>query len=75
MFCALKTKHDTPKYGLIYHVSTLSSLYEIDTHRGTYRLPLSTESLKKIKGKMARMVATKAAPSICVDTIRCRFQV
>ncbi|EKM82110.1 hypothetical protein AGABI1DRAFT_112235 [Agaricus bisporus var. burnettii JB137-S8] len=51
LFRALKTKHDTPKYGLIYHASLIG------------------QAPSKLKGKMARMVATKAALSIRVDAL------
>lgn len=51
LFRALKTKHDTPKYGLIYHASLIG------------------QAPQKLKGKMARMVATKAALSIRVDAL------
>ncbi|ORX39180.1 hypothetical protein BD324DRAFT_315129 [Kockovaella imperatae] len=51
LFRALKTKHDTPKYGLIYHASLVG------------------QAPQKLKGKMARMVATKAALSIRVDAL------
>ncbi|UZJ52381.1 hypothetical protein CBS101457_001701 [Exobasidium rhododendri] len=51
LFRALKTKHDTPKYGLIYHSSLVG------------------QAPTKLKGKMARMVATKAALSIRVDAL------
>jgi nucleolar protein 58 len=51
LFRALKTKHDTPKYGLIYHASLIGS------------------APQKLKGKMARMVATKTALSIRVDAL------
>lgn len=51
LFRALKTKHDTPKYGLIYHASLIG------------------QAPPKMKGKMARMVATKAALSIRVDAL------
>lgn len=51
LFRALKTKHDTPKYGLIYHASLIG------------------QAPPKYKGKMARMVATKAALSIRVDAL------
>ena len=46
LFRALKTKHDTPKYGLIYHVSILTSLYEIHINQRAYRPPLSVRPLK-----------------------------
>lgn len=51
LFRALKTKHDTPKYGLIYHASLIG------------------QAPPKMKGKMARMTATKAALSIRVDAL------
>ncbi|KAF8628519.1 hypothetical protein AX15_003848 [Amanita polypyramis BW_CC] len=51
LFRALKTKHDTPKYGLIYHASLIG------------------QAPPKLKGKMARMVATKTALSIRVDAL------
>ncbi|KAG0260809.1 Nucleolar protein 58 [Actinomortierella ambigua] len=51
LFRALKTKHDTPKYGLIYHASLIG------------------QAGPKMKGKIARMVATKAAISIRVDAL------
>ncbi|KAH6915469.1 Nop-domain-containing protein [Coprinopsis sp. MPI-PUGE-AT-0042] len=51
LFRALKTKHDTPKYGLIYHASLIG------------------QAPPKMKGKMARMVATKASLSIRVDAL------
>ncbi|WOO84915.1 Nucleolar protein 58 [Vanrija pseudolonga] len=51
LFRALKTKHDTPKYGLIYHASLIG------------------QAPQKLKGKMARMVATKASLSIRVDAL------
>ncbi|KAJ6516371.1 Nop domain-containing protein [Mycena sanguinolenta] len=51
LFRALKTKHDTPKYGLIFHASLIG------------------QAPPKLKGKMARMVATKAALSIRVDAL------
>ncbi|KAF7489218.1 Nucleolar protein 58 [Sarcoptes scabiei] len=51
LFRALKTKHDTPKYGLIYHAQ------------------LITQANSKIKGKMSRMLAAKAALAIRVDAL------
>lgn len=51
LFRALKTKHDTPKYGLLYHSSLVGM------------------APPKMKGKMARMVATKAALSIRLDAL------
>ncbi|KAI0253129.1 Nop domain-containing protein [Lactifluus subvellereus] len=51
LFRALKTKHDTPKYGLIYHASLVG------------------QASPKLKGKMARMVATKTALSVRVDAL------
>ncbi|GAA5841860.1 hypothetical protein JCM9279_003134 [Rhodotorula babjevae] len=51
LFRALKTKHDTPKYGLIFHASLVG------------------QAPQKLKGKMARMVATKASLSIRLDAL------
>ncbi|KAL5527085.1 NOP58 [Sanghuangporus baumii] len=51
LFRALKTKHDTPKYGLIYHASLVG------------------QASPKLKGKIARMVAAKAALSIRYDAL------
>ncbi|KAI8900519.1 hypothetical protein BC833DRAFT_523416 [Globomyces pollinis-pini] len=51
LFRALKSKHDTPKYGLIYHASLVG------------------QAGPKIKGKMARTVATKAALAIRCDAL------
>jgi len=51
LFRALKTKHDTPKYGLIYHASLVG------------------QAAPKLKGKIARCVATKAALSIRIDAL------
>ncbi|KAG6840633.1 Nucleolar protein 58 [Blastosporella zonata] len=56
LFRALKTKHDTPKYGLIYHLIFSQA-------------SLIGQAPPKLKGKMARMVATKAALSIRVDAL------
>ena len=46
LFRALKTKHDTPKYGLIYHVSKRSSLYGIRMNQRADRLPSLAKPLK-----------------------------
>lgn len=51
LFRALKTKHDTPKYGLIYHASIVG------------------QATGKNKGKIARMLATKAALGLRVDSL------
>ena len=51
LFRALKTKHDTPKYGLIYHASLIG------------------QASGKNKGKIARMLATKATLGIRVDAL------
>lgn len=50
LFRALKTKHDTPKYGLIYHASLVG------------------QATGRNKGKVARMLAHKAALSLRVDS-------
>jgi nucleolar protein 58 len=46
LFRALKTKHDTPKYGLIYHVSLFALLYEFHINLTAYRLLLSAKPPK-----------------------------
>lgn len=51
LFRALKTKHDTPKYGLIYHASLIG------------------QATGKNKGKMARVLAAKAALGLRVDAL------
>ncbi|KAI8870443.1 Nop-domain-containing protein [Ramicandelaber brevisporus] len=51
LFRALKTKHDTPKYGLIYHASLVG------------------QAGPKMKGKIARTLATKTAIAIRVDAL------
>ncbi|KAJ8330154.1 hypothetical protein BDV3_002635 [Batrachochytrium dendrobatidis] len=51
LFRALKSKHATPKYGLIYHASLVG------------------QAGPKIKGKIARTVATKAALAIRCDAL------
>ncbi|WEW55007.1 Nucleolar protein 58 [Emydomyces testavorans] len=51
LFRALKTKHDTPKYGLIYHASLIG------------------QATGRNKGKMARILAAKAALGLRVDAL------
>merc|ERR1712073_244995 len=51
LFKALKTKHDTPKYGLIYHAQLVG------------------QSGTKLKGKVSRMLAAKAAIATRVDAL------
>ena len=51
LFRALKTKHDTPKYGLIYHASLIG------------------QATGKNKGKIARILAAKAAIGLRVDAL------
>merc|ERR1719289_534964 len=51
LFKALKTKHDTPKYGLIYHAQLVG------------------QSGTKLKGKVSRMLAAKAALATRVDAL------
>jgi len=51
LFRALKTKHDTPKYGLIYHASLIG------------------QATGRNKGKVARMLASRAALSLRVDCL------
>lgn len=62
LFRALKTKHDTPKYGLIYHASLVG--------QGTSHPSLTrTLAAPKLKGKIARTLATKTALSVRVDAL------
>ncbi|KAG5419659.1 NOP58 [Candida metapsilosis] len=49
LFRALKTKHDTPKYGIIYHASLVG------------------QASGKNKGRIARVLAAKAAISLRYD--------
>merc|ERR1712184_58531 len=51
LFRALKTKHDTPKYGLIYHAQLVG------------------QASSKLKGKVSRMLAAKAAIATRVDAL------
>jgi nucleolar protein 58 len=51
LFRALKTKHDTPKYGLIFHASLIG------------------QATGKNKGKIARVLAAKAAIGLRVDAL------
>lgn len=51
LFRALKTKHDTPKYGLLYHASLVG------------------QASGKNKGKIARVLAAKAAVSLRYDAL------
>merc|ERR1712079_636395 len=51
LFKALKTKHDTPKYGLIYHAQIVG------------------QASSKLKGKVSRMLAAKAAIATRVDAL------
>jgi RNA processing factor Prp31 len=51
LFRALKTKHATPKYGLLYHASLVG------------------QAPPKMKGKMSRSLAAKAALTIRYDAL------
>lgn len=51
LFRALKTKHDTPKYGLIYHASLVG------------------QAAPKLKGKISRVLAAKAALAVRMDAL------
>lgn len=51
LFRALKTKHDTPKYGLIYHASLIG------------------QATGKNKGKIARMLSSRAALGLRIDAM------
>lgn len=52
LFRALRTKHDTPKYGLIYHASIVGA------------------ASTKLKGKISRSLASKAALCVRVDALK-----
>ncbi|KAG7859416.1 hypothetical protein KL939_002316 [Ogataea angusta] len=51
LFRALKTKHDTPKYGLLYHASLIG------------------QASGRNKGKIARVLAAKAAVALRYDAL------
>ena len=51
LFRALKTKHDTPKYGLLYHASLVG------------------QASGRNKGKIARVLAAKAAVALRYDAL------
>ncbi|KAI0218347.1 Nucleolar protein 58 [Massospora cicadina] len=51
LFRAMKTKQDTPKYGLLFHATLVG------------------QAPPKLKGKMARMLATKTSLSARVDAL------
>ncbi|CAG0897718.1 unnamed protein product [Darwinula stevensoni] len=51
LFRALKTRHDTPKYGLIYHAQLVG------------------QAQARMKGKISRMLAAKAALACRVDAL------
>lgn len=51
IFSALKTRHSTPKYGLLYHAHLVG------------------QANTKVKGKMSRMLAAKAALMTRVDAL------
>ncbi|KAH9307041.1 hypothetical protein KI387_011445 [Taxus chinensis] len=51
LFRALKTKHNTPKYGLIFHASLIG------------------QAAPKLKGKISRSLAAKAALAIRIDAL------
>lgn len=52
LFRAIRTKHDTPKYGLIYHASIVGA------------------ASTKLKGKISRSLASKAALCVRVDALK-----
>lgn len=52
LFRALKAKHDTPKYGLIYHASLVG------------------QAAPKLKGKVSRVLAAKAALAVRIDALQ-----
>ena len=72
LFRALKTKHDTPKYGLIYHASLIGQAppkLKGKVRSTSPNLVSNRWVLTALEIQMARMVATKAALSIRVDAL------
>ena len=68
LFRALKTKQDTPKYGLIYHASMVGQA--APKNKGNYLLMFSINSLIFLPiGKVSRMLAAKAALAIRYDAL------
>ena len=51
LFRALKTKHDTPKYGLIYHVCTITR-YRLYPLVNPFQASLIGQAPPKLKGKV-----------------------
>jgi nucleolar protein 58 len=70
LFRALKTKHDTPKYGLIYHASLVGQAPPKLKGKVRVDFPYSSVHNQLIySSQMARMVATKTALSARVDAL------
>ncbi|VDO33563.1 unnamed protein product [Haemonchus placei] len=85
LFRALKTKKDTPKYGLIYHAQLITqapaklkgkALFRaLKTKKDTpkygliYHAQLITQAPAKLKGKMARKLAAKCALATRIDAL------
>jgi nucleolar protein 58 len=70
LFRALKTKHDTPKYGLIYHASLVGQAPpKLKGKVCVDSLRVSMCDQLKYTSQMARMVATKTALSVRVDAL------
>lgn len=70
LFRALKTKHDTPKYGLIYHASLIGQAPQ--KMKGKVSAKICSKMIVSHLAmflQMARMVATKAALSTRVDAL------
>ena len=72
LFRALKTKHDTPKYGLIYHASLVGQAppkLKGKVRDVIYLSYLASAKSSRFFLQMARMVATKTALSVRVDAL------
>ena len=66
LFRALKTRQDTPKYGLIYHASMVGQA--APKNKGKL-LFFAAKGYKIASGKVSRMLAAKAALAIRYDAL------
>ena len=69
LFRALKTKHETPKYGLIYHASLVGQA--APKHKGSFavRKPRYMYNVFILLGKISRILAAKAALATRTDAL------
>lgn len=73
LFRALKTKHDTPKYGLIYHVSFIPSLFSRSKVLTSLQASLIGQAPPKLKGKVRASVYRESL--MHPHTLLCRWPV